>query len=582
MKKSILFTSTRFFFASVCLLVTVYTVQAHTDDLWLVQYQKAQQHYQAARYTAAKETLLPLVNHPHYLKSYALFYYALSAYHSEEKELAEATLASIVDQQCDWEKINEVYYWLGQLKMECKIYMEGMTWLERIDDASYTLPVERLKKYFLGAIEESTLLEMLFRAYPKDRSVALSLFHAIMKQPIVERDRELLDQLVQQFDFVVQEDRYRERLRSKKKSIYNVAVLLPFFVGEIDYQEESSNPLVVSLYQGIKTAVEELNQRNIPIRLFAYDTKKDPVVTSELLKDKALASMDLLIGPLSAATVPIVSVFAQEHQINVFNPLSENAAVVGHNLFAFLFQASTETQARRAADFMVHQTDKVAKVAVFYSEGKQEEVVKARAFQRRIACSCGEDTVTMVPMGVEESQQFLAMLRARDKGEEQDIWELSPIPQDLSHVYIASKDELIVSNVLSAMEMLSIQPIIMGDASWLQQGYLTVDWLQQLRLYLVAPQYIDYANSVVADYRKKFYINFAQHPTYHAYVGYAMMIFLGKMLSQYGSYFQKEWAYYTGHIFSDRFYGYHHDNQCVPIIRFVGDRFVLCEGRKNE
>ena len=57
-----------------------------------------------------------------------------------------------------------------------------------------------------------------------------------------------------------------------------------------------------------------------------------------------------------------------------------------------------------------------------------------------------------------------------------------------------------------------------------------------------------------------------------------MIVFLGKMLSQYGIYFQKHWEeeQYQATIFSRFTYGKHHSNQHIPIIRFDKDKFVIC------
>lgn len=571
----------RFYFTLVCLLL-VHTAWARMDRELLSAYKVAKKYYAASDYTAAKAALAPLVKveEKNDLTPYALFYYALSAYYNEELPLAESTFTTIVEEYADWEQQDEVWYWLGQLSFEAKNYSEGIDRLAKIKEQKSAVLLGQMKAYFLQQIDDVATLQKLLRQYPQDRDIASVLFGKVANQPLVSRDPNLCNTLARDFNMRLEQQDPLKYTVSLKKDSYNVGIFFPFFVDEVDYEEESSNPFVIALYQGIKVAVAELASRGININLFAYDTKKDPVTTAVLLEQEEVKSMDLIIGPLYAATISLVANFAQTYQINLFNPLSENTDVIGDNPFVFLFKSSLETQARRAAEFTLQDSNKELNVGIVYGTSKAD-VAQAHTYKQYIEHSTGKEVALMLSVAPEEAQDFLNTLKEAPEvvGEVQKeaTKELVSLG-DLTHIYVASKDELIVANILSAIATLKHPPHIIGHEAWLHHSSFTFDQLQQHRLSLVAPDHIDYEKAGIHQFRSNFYGHFAQYPTTYACIGYEMMLFLGDMLAQYGIYFQKHWtqAPYKGFIFEGVAYDIHHDNQHVPIVRYKKGRFVIC------
>lgn len=562
-------------------LLLTHPLSAQADKELFQRYRTAKNYYTASDYTAAKAVLEPLMNEENDLAPYVLFYYALAAYHNEEPALAEHTFTRLMEDFPAWEQREEVWYWLGQLRLEAQDYMGGVAYLANITSVWLTKPVRKMKAYFLGQLNETASLQTLLINYPKDKDIAQILFDKLARQPLIRRDFELMDLLARDFNLILREYDLLQGLTSMKKDSYDVAVFLPFFVEEIDYEVENSNPLVISLYQGIKAAVSVLAEQGIKINLFAYDTKKDSATTAALLKQKEVKHMDLIIGPLSTSTTPLVTAFARKHKINVFNPLSENAEVVGDNPFVFLFNPSMATQARKAAEFTLQDASpETMRIGIVYG-ASAADAIQAYTYKQHVERSTGQEVVLMLPIASEEAKNFLHELRGllekdsqEDSEEESELLELA----SLTHIYVASKDTLIATNVLSAVEMLKSKPIIIGHEKWLEQGALTLDQFQRLRLYLLAPDHIDYQRDGIYDFRSYFHGQFAQNPSSYACKGYDMMLFLGQMLDQHGIYFQKYWQtqFYPGAIFEGAVYGTHHDNQYVPIMKLERGQFVIC------
>jgi hypothetical protein len=571
----------RLCFTLACLLFA-HTGLALVDKELLKTYKVAKKYYAASDYAAAKAMLAPLikVEEKNDITPYALFYYALSAYYNEEPALAESIFTSIVEEHSDWEQQDEVWYWLGQLRFEAKDYSAGLDRLVKITDKTFDMPLRQMKVYFLRQLDDVVTLQKLFKQYPEDQDIARVLFDKVAHQPLVSRDLDLLNTLACDFHLSLEEHGALKETVSLKKDSYNVGVFFPFFVDEVDYEEESSNLFVIALYQGIKAAVTELANQGININLIPYDTKKDLLTTAALLEQEEVKSMDLIIGPLYEATISLAANFARTYQINLFNPLSENIDVVGDNPFVFLFKSSLETQASRAAEFTLQNSDDGLNVGIVYGTAKAD-IIQAHTYKQCIEHSTGKEVALMLSVAPEEAQSFLNTLKEASE----DVHEIQTTEtkevvslDDLTHIYVASKDELIVANMLSAVATLKHPPHIIGHAAWLNHSSFTFDQLQQHRLSLVAPDHIDYERAGIHRFRSSFYDHFAQYPTTYACTGYEMMLFLGHMLAQHGVYFQKHWTQelYKGVIFEGVAYGMHHDNQHVPIVQYKKGRFVIC------
>ena len=472
------------------LLLSMHMALAHTAQEQLKAYKKAKRYYAAADYKQAQTMLEPLIalEEKTAITPYALFYYALAAYHQEAPELAEDTFIRIIQAFPGWEQISEVWYWLAQLRFAQTDYKAALAYLSQLTDRSWGKPVRQIKAHFLQQVEDLAMLQALVKQYPTDQTLAQVLLDKLAAQPFIKQDHNLMHTLVQRFSLAFPGQDTLSNLVSLKKDSYNVAVFFPFFIDEVAYEEENSNQFVLELYKGIQAAVDELAHSGIRINLFAYDTKKNATITATLLAQAEVKSMDLIIGPLYAATIPLVTNFAREHQINLFNPLSVNAQVVDTNPFTYLFKPSLETQARKAAAFTQAMQQEVAPIQVGIVYGTSpEDSIKAHTYKQCIEHSTNQKVALMLQLESAAARQFLSAFRASGRVQVQ-----APSLDSLTHIYIASQDELIIANVLSAIEMMNIAPCILGDEAWLRQDFITLDQLQRLRLRLIAPDYIDY------------------------------------------------------------------------------------------
>ena len=555
-------------------------------QLLLTEYEAAKKVYKANDYAQAKSLFdgLRKMQHPPSLSPYIHFYYALAAYHNRETATAREAFAQIQTQFPDWNKRNDIHYWYAQCSFEMGDFEEALAALALIKDKHMDQQVLQMKKYFLKQIDNHTALEELIKKFPSDAIIKDILHKKVARQAYLTQDFTLLNSLKEVYNFSDYVYDPLKRLASKRKAAYDVAVFLPFFVEELNY-EACTDQFVLDLYQGIQLAIEKLAGEGIIINLFVFDTKKNAAVTQELLAQEAMPYMDLIIGPLYPNTIPLVAAFAKKHKINLVNPISDNAAVTQGNPFAFLFQPDLETYAQRAA--ALTRSDIDAKgiaapcIGVFYGMD-QKDILQATLYKEKVEQQLGKPIDLFVQLSNTTVKDFFEQASAPPEASplevvEEDEDKNSFDFKKLTHVYVPSNDELLVSNVISLCLKLGIKPQMIGHEQWIKKEILHIHQLKKLPIVFLSPNYIDYSRPALHIFRKKFFERNGTQPNEKSYIGYEMMLFFGQMLGRYGTYFQKEWEnmHYNGLIFQGVSYGKYHSNQHIPMLRFAKDQFVV-------
>lgn len=555
----------------------------------LEQYEQAKHMYKEGSYAEAKLLFdaLKKLHHDTPLAPYIYFYYALAAYYNGEKELATQNFAWIHLQFPLWNKQNETLYWCAQCKFEEGKFYEALTLLSLIQDKRMSEAILKVKKYFLKKIEDCDYLQALVAHFPNEPIIKQILYKKAAHQAYITQDFSLVHALANQYNFRNYAYDPLRNLKSKRKDSYRVAVFFPFFVEELNY-ESCTDQFVIDLYQGIKAAIEELAQEGVAITLFSFDTKNNPKVTADLLAQEEMKCMDLIIGPLYPSTIPLVASFAKKHKINFVNPISTNSSIISGNPFAFLFQPSLEACAQKAAwltlsdirmKLIAHPC-----IAVFYGTAR-EDVLQAELYRQIIEQELGRDVDFVLQFSNNNTIKDFFDKIGKSEEEEEAVNEEGVEKQEekhldlknITHIYVPSQHEMLVSSVVNLPFKLDIHPHIVGHEQWVKKEIINLNQLKKLPIFFLAPSYIDFNKPALTAFREKFFEKTAHQSNYYNYVGYEMMLFFGKMLATYGIYFQKEWENvdHAGILFQGVHYGKHHSNQRVPVLRFNQSRFIV-------
>lgn len=133
------------------------------------------------------------------------------------------------------------------------------------------------------------------------------------------------------------------------KESYNVALLIPLYLERIQEEEEDlTDPrhpsfTFMEYYQGMLIAMDSIRKMGADISLTVYDVCDRPEKARAVLRKPEMRNMDLIIGPFFPGTLRIVAEFAGRNNVPVISPLhwEDNKMLAS---FPNLFQATPSMQ----------------------------------------------------------------------------------------------------------------------------------------------------------------------------------------------------------------------------------------------
>jgi hypothetical protein len=151
-------------------------------------------------------------------------------------------------------------------------------------------------------------------------------------------------------------------------------------------------------------------------------------------------------------------------------------------------------------------------------------------------------------------------------------------PDSLGYIFVASNNELIGANTVSGVETRGDNILIIGNENWIDFKSLSFEQLTLLNIVLISPSFIDSGNPLLESLNNRIIESVKRMPNKYHYTGYELVHFIGKMLDQYGVYFQtgmNKMGKIPGVLFEGFDYTEGNDNAVVPLIRFSDDGFRI-------
>ena len=560
-----------------CLLLLIFCageVFAQVD--YKQQFNNGKILFREGKYNLAMESFKQAIqydaNNPY--SEYASFFYALSAYNQGYKAVAKDMFNQIKILYPSWNKMEELNFWMGRIMMDNGDYFQGLKTWNAIRDKTMQKDIQGQKQRYLSKIQDAETLRMMLEEYPKDKDVARALAVALSKDQGNREVREQLEALVKEFNFD-RKNFITEAPETYYRDVYSIAAVYPFMLSTLEpTPTKKRNQIILDLYEGMQTAVDTLQSKNIRIDLRAYDTEQKVATVKRLLQTEELKNADLIVGPFFPDENKLLQEFSMQQRINLFKPFTNNMEMIQGNEFGFLLQPSYETLGSKSGEFLADYSINTKKrrntCMVFSGVGKRDSLMVISFLQKAKEKGLNVVSVHMLPK--EETKEIINILGTPT---EYDEWnnpiEFTLKKDSLGSIYVASDDALIYSKVISSVEARKDSIVVLGSENWLDQQVIDFEKFQSLGIVLAAPNY----TSITSPSYKAFVGNFirrhGKYPSEYARLGYELMLFTGNMLNKHGVYFQKAFdkqEFISGYISEGFNYQYSHDNQRVPFVKF--------------
>ena len=159
--------------------------------------------------------------------------------------------------------------------------------------------------------------------------------------------------------------------------------------------------------------------------------------------------------------------------------------------------------------------------------------------------------------------------------------ELRILSDSLGHIFIASDVPALSASVISGIDVRDDTIVYVGSSRWLSaEQSISFSQLERVNAIFTSSNWIDYDKPSVKEFRERFLERYSAFPRKEdrlgdAYLGYDIMVTYGRLLHQYGKYFQlglKSEKNVSGELTEGLSYQLSNDNRYIPILQMENSK----------
>ncbi len=362
-----------------------------------------------------------------------------------------------------------------------------------------------------------------------------------------------------------------------------IALFIPLLNDEalIDEEDESTDPdfkmspkPFLEFYEGFLVAVDSIRKQGLGIELFQYEVKRDSMKIKQILADKNLQNVDLIIGPFYDNVFDIVAKWANSKGIPVINPISSS----NHSLYSLnnVVQLNTtlNSQLEQVTKYLA-AFDSLNVVVVHSNTADETKIVSLykKQYVEEFAKNFPGKTAL-----IKEVNYSQGGIDAVEKAMNKDLINVMLIPSS-SQVFVINLMTKLFDETRNYKLILSYMP------TWkkFEQNF-ELEHLFTLHTHSFQPFYIDYSKNNVKNFVLTYRDLYKIEPTKFSFLGYDCGAYFLSLLQKYGRNFYSCMNNIDVSQLSSRFYfekmgtkgGY--ENKGTIITRFddVVNDMVIC------
>ncbi|MGM9475450.1 ABC transporter substrate-binding protein [Pedobacter sp. GSP4] len=332
-----------------------------------------------------------------------------------------------------------------------------------------------------------------------------------------------------------------EKKPIKKFAQASVSLLVPFKLSDINLKTATKSDIEkyampIDFYQGFKLGLDSAAAQGLNFTLNVFDTEDDNARISSLYKNERFKQSNLIIGPVFPDGLKYISAYSKENNVMVVSPLaaSQPADINNPNLISVV--NNIDLHGKKIANYIAKSFSPANTIVVLINPRKTED----EAFAAPIRTYLQANTKFIV-------QEYASAY----------TFETKMIKGKQYAVVVASSDRAFVVPTVEKLYKLKHLPTggynisLFGHPNWVKQNYPT-DKLQDLNAIISSSYKIDYKNSGVVTFIKKYRYKYGFEPGEYAFKGFDIGYYFGRLLVTYGE-------DYRDYIVKDRYKGLHNN-----------------------
>lgn len=309
----------------------------------------------------------------------------------------------------------------------------------------------------------------------------------------------------------------------KKLTEANIALLLPFNANQQKIHsgskiEVEKSAMAIDFYQGFKMGMDSAAAAGeLNFRLKVLDTKDNAVQISNLIKSEQLSGSDLIVGPVFPDGIKFITNYSIANHIPVVSPLAASNPDEFNNPNLISVVNNIELHAKKIGDHIRREYNPQQTIVVLINPRKSGDELLGDPIRQYFQTGRG--------IGF-KFQEYSSVYTLETK----------MIPGKQYVVVISTSDRQFVIATLDKMVKMKAKGAslsLFGHPNWIKQNYNT-DKLQALNTKITSSYYVNYKDSEVIRFIRKYRKLYSFEPGEYAFKGFDIGFFFGRQFSAYG------------------------------------------------
>lgn len=351
---------------------------------------------------------------------------------------------------------------------------------------------------------------------------------------------------------IVQAEQQRDSLalaelrKPQLKSSYKVVIMLPFMVGDRSAGNEAKATRAVEFYEGAQMAFDSLRRENVPLSISVFDTQDSDSVLQTLLLREEVRTADLIIGPMSNSELRTVSDFAAANKIPMVSPLNPRfSPEIDHDYF---LQMSPSYEQQSAQIFAYAERRAARRPKNFVIIGTKDDSLLMEQFQTAYGIYRNDPTAR-AEMYMSEDGRFDAnKIKTKTKSGALNILVAPTLREPFVFGLLRSLSGDGGKPIDPNNKKVQDSYIVFGLSQWKYFETINFEYFENMRMHMTSDAFADLKNPPTTRFKEAYYSEYGMPPREFAYVGFDVMIYVGRMLKKHGTGFfaQLDREPYTG------------------------------------
>ncbi len=320
-----------------------------------------------------------------------------------------------------------------------------------------------------------------------------------------------------------EQEKIPEKKTIRKLSTANLSLLLPFNLDNAKLKAMSKADvekyaMPIDFYQGFKMGLDSIASSGLNFNFGVYDTQDDNAHIGSIYKNEQFRKSNLIIGPVFPEGLKYITNYSKLNNVPVVSPLAASEPSDFNNPNLISIVNNIDLHAKKIAAYISKNANANTIVVIINTKKTEDEAFAAPI--RDYLKSQGSKLI------VQEYASAFSFETKMIKGKQYAV-------------VIASYDRAFVLPTIEKLYKLKNLPAggyainLYGHPMWSKQNYPT-DKLQNLNAVISSSYKVDYKNSSVINFIKRYRSKYGFEPGEYAFKGFDVAFFFGKLLSNYG------------------------------------------------